>query len=235
MTNAHAAPQTTSYDSAAARFNMIEGQLRPNGIRDERVLGAMENLPRHAFVPPNMAGYCCVDEELKVLSGRWLLRPLVTARLVQNAAVEATDTVLDIAGATGYSAAILSGMAHKVIALEDDEALAQGARLTLESLACSNVEVVVGKRNEGWKSAAPYNVIIINGAVEVIPAALIEQLAEGGRIVTVFRSYGTAHAAHISEIRVYHKIRGELAFRSIIDATANLLPDFIEPKTFIFG
>ena len=234
MTSPASVQTTFSSLSAQARFNMIEGQLRPNGIRDERILSVMETMSRELFVPPVLAGVCYVDDELTVVPGHRILRPLVTARLIQSAEINQDDVVLDIAGASGYSAAILVGMAKKVVALESDDAIADGMRQTLASVDVTGVKVVAGKLREGCKAEGPFDVIIINGGVEEIPNTLFDQLAEGGRLVTVFRRMAPANAAHTGELRVYKKVHSVMAERSVIDATASLLPEFAQAKVFTF-
>ena len=228
------AEKRTEPDYSAMRLNMIEGQLRPNGIKDERILSAMETLPRERFVPPQLAGICCIDNELTVWPGRSLLRPLVLARLVQAAAIGANDRVLDVGTMTGYSAVLLAQLAKEVVALESEDSLTNMAATNITALGALNAALVSGKLSEGWKAKAPYNAIIIQGGVEFVPETLFEQLAEGGRLVAVMRHYGAAHAAHTGEIIVHEKIRGAITKRSLADASASLLADFARPRAFTF-
>jgi protein-L-isoaspartate(D-aspartate) O-methyltransferase len=221
-------------DPAAARLNMIDGQLRPNGVRDERILTAMETIPRERFVPPPLAGIACIDEELPVSPSRFLLRPMVFARLVQAATISADDRVLDIGSGTGYSTAIIAGMAKQVIALEADANLHKIAAANLEAINVRNVEFQSGQLGKGLPSGAPYNVIVVNGGMEIVPGALLAQLGENGRLVAVVRHYGPAHAAHTGEARLYERRRGQTSHRALFDATAELLPDFAAPKGFKF-
>lgn len=216
------------------RLNMVEGQLRPNGIKDERILCAMESLPRERFVPQQLAGIAYIDEELSLSPRRALLRPLVLARLVQGASIQAEDIVLDIGSLSGYSSALLAHMAKKVIALENDKSMSDAANSTLMMLGLKNVEAASGPLQEGWRAHAPYNVIILNGSIEVLPEPLTEQMAEGGRLVTVFRHYGPGQAAHTGEVRLYQKINGHISHRVMADATATLIPEFARIQTFKF-
>jgi len=213
---------------------MIEGQLRPNGVRDERILSAMETLPRERFVPPSYAGIACIDEELPVSGVRFLLRPMVLARLLQAAAIGTQDRVLDIGSGTGYSSAVIAQLAKQVIALEVDAELQKIAAANLEALQIHNVEFYTGPLGLGLPSAAPFNIIVVNGGVEIVPDALLSQLGEGGRLVAVVRQYGPAHAAHTGEARLYEKRRGLTSHRILFDATADLLTDFTMPKAFVF-
>ena len=221
-------------DYAAMRINMIEGQLRPNGIKTESILSAMETLPRERFVPPTVASVCCIDEELPVSGARYLLRPLVLARLIQAAAITSQDRVLDIGAATGYTASILSGMAQEVVALESDPKLAERAVANFAALNTSNVYIAEGDLRNGLKDKGPYNVILIEGGVEAVPTALFDQLAEGGRLVTVVRHYGTANASYTGELTVFEKNRGVVSTVVVSDASASLLAEFVKPRVFTF-
>jgi protein-L-isoaspartate(D-aspartate) O-methyltransferase len=221
-------------DFAAARFNMIEGQLRPNGVRDERVLGVLEKLPRELFAPPRFAGIAYVDESLPVSTGRYLLPPMLLARLLQAARIGPHDKVLDIAPATGYSTAALASLAGRVISLESSAELQRQATAILASLGIANVEPHVAPMHQGWKAAAPYDVIFINGAVDHVPEHLFLQLKNGGRLAAVARRYGKAHAAHAGEAKLYEKSGYVVTHHSLFDANAALLPGFADDAKFSF-
>jgi protein-L-isoaspartate(D-aspartate) O-methyltransferase len=221
-------------DFAAARFHMIESQIRPNKVRDERVLVAMETVPREMFVPPTMTGIAYIDEDLQVAPGHFLLEPMILARLLQAAGIGVEDRVLDIGVATGYSTAVIAAIAKEVVALESEPVLQRRAVENLRALNIENASVQSGPLIEGWKPKAPYDVILINGGIEILPDALAKQLEEGGCLVTVMREYAPAHAAHLGEARLYEKIRGKMSFRPLFDANVRLLPDFAAPKKFTF-
>jgi protein-L-isoaspartate(D-aspartate) O-methyltransferase len=172
-------------DFAAARRHMIDGQLRPSRVTAPALLDAMAEIPREEFVLPAERGIAYHDEDLRVGQGRFLMEPLVLARLIQAAAPLPQDTVLDIGMATGYSSAVLSRLAAQVVALDDDSGLADRARATLTRLGCSNVTVATGPLAEGFIRRAPYGVILINGAIDEVPPALQAQLGEGGRLAAV--------------------------------------------------
>src|SRR6185437_14272362 len=124
-----------------------------------------------------------IDEDLQVATGRFLLEPMVLARLMEEADIKESDRVLDVAPATGYSTALLATLARKVTALEHDPALAQQAVANLNRIQIRNVEMQTGPLNEGWKARAPYDVILVNGSAEILPEAFAAQLAEGGRLL----------------------------------------------------
>src|SRR5579863_8164316 len=154
----------------AARLNMVEGQLRTNKVIDEAVLEGFLTVPRERFVPAALRGIAYIDDDVPLGNGRVLIEPLVLARLLQLAEISKTDKVCEIGCATGYATAILAGIAASVVALESDEQLIAAARRNLATLGCGNVELHEGALNAGWRGAAPYDVILINGGVGEIPA-----------------------------------------------------------------
>ena len=216
-------------DFAAARENMIEGQLRPNRVTDEQILSAMGTVPRERFLPNGKRAVAYVDEDIGLGQGRFLMEPIVLARLIQAAGVGPDDLVLDIGCGTGYSAAILALLANTVIALECDERLARQATEILAERGHSNVVVIEGGLEKGCPDQGPFDVILIDGAVAAIPPAITDLLADGGRLVTVVRDEtGLGRATLMAR-------RGEvLAQRILFDAAVPLLPGF-EPKVgFVF-
>ncbi len=172
-------------DYAAARLNMVESQVRPNRVTDTRIVMAMLDLPRENFVPKPLRGVAYVDEDVHIGEGRYLMEPMVLARLIQAAGIELDDVVLEIGTGTGYGAAVLSRLAGKVIALESDAALANSAAQTLGALGITNVSVVDGTPIQGYPRQGPYDVILLGGGVEYIPPAIADQLGEGGRLLAV--------------------------------------------------
>jgi protein-L-isoaspartate(D-aspartate) O-methyltransferase len=219
------------FDFSAARRMMVDGQVRTNDVTNQRIIAAMLDLPRERFVRAQDAGLSYVDLDLPVTEGsgaRRLLKPMVLAKLLQAADVGAGDRVLDIACGTGYSSAVLSRLAGTVIALEADAALAERARSSLRAADVSNVQVVTGPLSEGWPQAAPYDVILLNGAADVVPESLLRQLAEGGRLVGVF---GRAPAGKGA---LYLSRGGKASGRPLFDAAAPSLRDFDQPPAFLF-
>lgn len=212
-------------DYNLARENMIESQVRPNGITSRPLIDAMAAIPREQFVPANLKPLAYMDEDVALPVGeggarRYLIEPMAYARLVQTARVEPSDIVLDIATGPGYSAAVLGHLAQTVVAIESDPALVAQANENLLRLEVSNVAVIEAPLKDGHAAEAPYNAIIINGRVEQVPQALLSQLADGGRLVAVV---GTTEMARA---RVYTRSGDQFAERDVFDASIPKLPEF---------
>jgi protein-L-isoaspartate(D-aspartate) O-methyltransferase len=170
---------------AAARNHMVDSQIRPNKVNDARIIGAMRQLPRERFLPPQLGSLAYADEDVALGDGRVLLEPTVIARLVQLTAIIAGERALVVASGTGYGAALLAACGARVTALEEVASLQAVARGILAELAPS-VGLVTGPLAAGWPPGAPYDVILIEGAVRDIPPAIAEQLhQETGRLVAV--------------------------------------------------
>ncbi len=172
---------------AAARTLMVDGQVRPNKVNDARVLAAMRSLPRERFVPADHTALAYSDEDVPLGGGRYLMEPMVIARLVQIAALRDGERALVVGAGSGYGAALLALCGAAVTALEQDPALLAIARVVVPAVA-SGVTIVEGPLADGWKATAPYDVVLIEGAVPEIPAAILAQVrADGGRLVTVLK------------------------------------------------
>lgn len=213
-------------DFAAARINMVENQVRCNGVTDLGVIAAMSEVARERFTPPANQGIAYMDENLPIGNGRYLLQPRAFAKLCQEAELSAADKVLDVGCATGYSSAILARVAGSVVALEQDPALAAAAASALSGVA--NVTVVTGALRDGAPKQGPYNVIFLNGSVPVKPVGLFEQLAEGGRLVGVIGGGPVGHA------HVFVRAHGSVSGRVVFDASAYPLPGFEVAESFVF-
>jgi protein-L-isoaspartate(D-aspartate) O-methyltransferase len=220
------APRIRMTDFAAARRHMVDGQIRTTDVTDLRVISAMLEVPRERFMPPASVSLAYLDLDVPVGGGRRLLRPMVLAKLIQAAELEAGDRVLDVGCATGYGAALLGRIAGDVVALEQDTGLAKTAGDSL--LSQSNVRVVTGSLADGWAQNAPYDVVVVEGATEVVPHALCQQLKNGGRLVCVFG------AGPGSKAMLYTRSSGEVGGRPVFDATAALLPGFAKTPVFAF-
>lgn len=218
---------TTEY--SAARLNMVEGQIRPNKVTDQRVVDAFLAVPRDQFVPDSLRGVAYVDKSIPVSKGRYLLEPMVLARLLNDARIEATDMVLDVGTGTGYSAAVLGRLAATVVALESDSELASFANQAMQTQGVDNAAVMHGPLNAGSAKQGPYNVIILEGAVAAVPASLLDQLAEGGRLLAVILPESGQGVA-----RLYQKTGGQVSSRILFDASAALLPGFEAKADFQF-
>jgi len=213
-------------DFAAARRHMVDGQIRTTDVTDLRVISAMLEVPRERFMQPASVSLAYLDLDVPVGGGRRLLRPMVLAKLIQAAELEAGDCVLDVGCATGYGAALLGRIAGDVVALEQDTGLAKTAGDSL--LSQPNVSVVTGTLAEGWAQNAPYDVLVLEGATEIVPHALCQQLKNGGRLVCVLG------ASPGSKAMLYTRSSGEVGGRPVFDATAALLPGSAETPVFAF-
>jgi protein-L-isoaspartate(D-aspartate) O-methyltransferase len=217
-------------DYAAARALMVDGQVRPNKVNDPRIIAAMRSLPRERFVPPGRAALAYSDEDVPLGGGRFLVEPMVIGRMVQIAAVREGDRVLVVGAGTGYGAALLAACGATVTALEQDGALLAIARAVLPALAPS-VALVEGVLADGWKAAAPYDAILIEGAVPEIPPALPAQLrGEGGRLVAVLKS-GTRVGQAVLASRAGG---GRLHAQPVFDCAVPFLPMLKRVPGFVF-
>lgn len=213
-------------DFAAARRHMVDGQIRTADVTDLRIIAAMLEVPRERFVPPVSASLAYLDLDAPVSAARRLLKPMVLAKLIQAAEIGATDRVLDAGCATGYTAAVLARIAGRVVALEPDAGLAKAATDALSALP--NVDVVSARLTDGWPQGAPYDVVILDGATEIVPQALCQQLKDGGRLVCVLG------AGPGSKAMLYRRSGTEVSGRAIFDASATLLPGFAKTLAFAF-
>ncbi|MBM3564807.1 MAG: protein-L-isoaspartate O-methyltransferase [Alphaproteobacteria bacterium] len=220
-------------DFAKQRHNMIEGQIRTNRVTDERILVAMQSVARELFVPKNRRALAYADEAVEIASGRFLMEPMLAARLVQAAQVQPTDAVLLIGCGTGYLAAILSKLASAVVAVESDRGLAAEAGKTLAEIGVDTVALIEGPLADGYSHQAPYDAIVVDGAVDSVPPALIAQLAEGGRLVAVVAAAGAGPVRMGKGVRLT-RVGDVIARAEIFEGGTPLLPGFARPPVFAF-
>jgi protein-L-isoaspartate(D-aspartate) O-methyltransferase len=216
------------FNTATARRMMVDGQVRVADVTDIDLLEAMLTLPRERFVPPSLAALAYLDNDIPIGKGRALLKPMVLAKLIQAAMLRPSDRVLDVACGTGYSTAVLAKLAGSVIGLEEDANLAGQAKDALAAVGTARAEIVTGPLIAGWAASAPYDVILLNGATEIVPEALGVQLKPDGRLVGV---YGRSPA---EKGTIFRLSEGQLVGRPIFDAAAPLLPTFAAPPQFVF-
>jgi protein-L-isoaspartate(D-aspartate) O-methyltransferase len=216
-----------------ARHNMVDSQLRANKVHDDRVLDAFLRLRRELFVPPGLRGVAYIDEDLPVAPdmapGRYLMEPMVAARLLQALAVQPKDTALVVGAGVGYEAAALGLLARGVIALEEDPELARIGRSALVDHRIASVTYVEAPLTGGHRARAPYDLILFGGAVASVPDEISAQLAEDGRMAAVLRPPGSVGRAVLIT-----RAGATLAQRVIFDAATPLLPGFAAEPGFVF-
>ena len=220
-------------DFATQRLNMIESQVRPNGVSDTRIIAAMAEVPREEFVPARWRDVAYMDEDLAIGEAggvrRYLMEPMAFARLLQHAAIRSDEVVLDVGAGTGYSTAVLSHLAQSVIGIEADAGLADQASEALSRLGIGNAIVVPGSPAAGFADEAPFSVIILEGRVPLVPEALLAQLQEGGRLVAVVGERA------VSPAMVYTRHGDTVGARHVFDATVPPLAGIEKPAPgFVF-
>jgi len=215
-------------DAAVARRNMVDSQIRPNRVTDLRVIAAFDSVPRERFVPPALAGVAYLDEDLEIAPGRFLIEPMVLARLIQALDPGPSDRALDIGTGYGYAAAVLAQLAGSVVTVESDAGLADAARRAIGATGGTNVALERGPLAAGHPDAAPYDLILLGGSVERVPTALLDQLGEGGRLATVLLERGVGQAS------LFLKSGGVVSHRVLFDAATPPLPGFAAAPRFVF-
>lgn len=215
-------------DFATARRSMVNSQVRVNDVTDYRIQDAMLDLPRERFLPRSKQAKAYSDTEVEITDGRFLICARDMSKLIQVADIKSDDLVLDIACGRGYSTAVLSRLCETVVGLESDEGLVDCATETLSELSADNAVVVKGSLTDGVPDQGPFNVIVIAGAVDEVPAKLFDQLDEGGRLVTFIRK-GDA-----GEATVFTKSGHSVGNRAIFDGTPTLVPGFEKSAGFVF-
>ena len=220
-------------DFTIARLNMVESQVRPNGITDRRIIAAIETVPRESYVPENRRALAYMDEDVPLDTGdrsegpRALIEVMAFARMLQHAAIKPTDKVLVVGAETGYGAAVISQIAASVVALECDKGLVHRARTHLADR--SNVTVMEGPLASGAQAHQPFDVILVEGRAEDVPQTLLDQLADDGRLVAVVGE------ADIAQACVYSKSGGAVAVRQVFDASVTALPGLKKKRpAFVF-
>jgi protein-L-isoaspartate(D-aspartate) O-methyltransferase len=213
--------QSTIPDFASARRAMIESQLRPEGVTGAAVLEAMAAIPRERYVPEESRPLAYADRSLAIGEGRFLLAPAVLGKLLNAMSPATGERALVIGAGTGYSAAVLAAMGCEVLALEGTAELAARARKL-------GVKVVEGPLAAGHASGAPYDLILIDGAVEFLPDPIIDQLGDGGRLGAALVDRG------LTRLILGQKVAGAFGYLSIADAGVAPLPGFSRPRPFTF-
>ncbi len=222
-------------DYTAMRRNMIDCQLRTNNVTEPALLRAIEQTPREAFVPAARAEMAYMDRPVALdngangsVSGRVLNPPLSTALLLGAAQIKSSDHILLIGAATGYCASLLSRLAAKVVAIDDDATLIAFAQAQVTGAALKNVELATAPMADGFSAAAPYDVVVIDGAIEHLPDAIIAQLADGGRVVSGYKK------GPVTQLVSGIKRGNTVALRAFMDNEIAVLPAFVRKPEFVF-
>jgi len=232
VTGGYGKHQMSEY--ALQRLNMVESQVRPSDLTDRRISRAMLALPREAFVPPALRPVCYMDQDLRLTDGgdgkpaRFMLAPRVQAKMVQALEISDDAIVLDVGCGMGYSTALLARLAATVVAVEEDDALASAASEILGNTEVDTVAVVTGPLVEGHEAEGPYDAILLNGAVDRVPPALLDQLKDGGRLVAIDNSGALGRAT------CWRRIGGQFGARALFDAQVPPLPGFQVEDSFVF-
>ena len=217
----------TDYD--AARINMVEHQLRPNKVTDERILDAFLRIRREVFLPEKLRDVAYLDDDLPLGGGRYVSEPMVTARLLQAAEPAPKDNILVVGAGVGYEAALLALLSRSIVALEEEAELARLGRSGLVDHGIASVNYVEEPLRLGHRQRAPYDVILFGGAIASVPENISAQLAEAGRIAVVLRP-----GAGIGRATLITRTGEVLAQRVIFDAATPLLPGFAVSPGFVF-
>lgn len=208
-------------DFSLARQAMVDNQLRPEGVTDRGVLAAMASVERERFVPVEARALAYFDRPLKLAKGRAMMPPAALGRLLSALAPRPGERALVVGSGSGYSTALLRAIGVDVVALESDKSLAAAADAV-------GIETTLGDLNQGWAKGAPYDLILLDGAVEEVPAILVKQLRESGRLAGAIVDRG------VSRLVVGRVSSGVLGFRSIVDAEVDAIPGFERPRAFAF-
>lgn len=218
-------------DFTAARINMVDSQIHTMGVVNDTILEAFRTIRREEFVPDERRAIAYCDEDLPLGQGRCLMEPVTHARLLQAAAPVATDTVLDIGCASGYSSAIIASMTSRVVAVEQDPTLLAAAEQNWMKLGITNVQPHLGAFQDGMGADAPYSLILINGGVAAIPTAILDQLAPMGRLLAVTKS---AHDKIGRAVILTKTGTGAVSERVLFDAAVPYLPGLSPRNDFVF-
>lgn len=215
-------------DMTTARHNMVENQIRTNRITDSIIIDGMDEIPREAYVPELYKGVAYIDSAIPIGGDRYILEPLALARLTQAAAITPGDIALVIGSGAGYAAALIARLADAVVALENDKTLASKSSEILSVQGIDTVAVVSGALAKGYPMQAPYDVIFLNGAVAKVPELILNQLAEGGRLVAIVAE------PLIGRGMLYTCTGGVMSGLHVFDANAPILLGFEPKPEFVF-
>ena len=215
---------------AILRKAMVDSQIRPNKVIDDRVIEAFATVPREQFVTKSMQDIAYLDEDIHLNGGRFILEAMVMSRIIQSLEITPDINVLTIGAGTGYGAAIMSHLAASVIAVETRSQMVEKAQNNMSTLEIGNVAVVKSRLQDGFASEGPYDSILIEGAVEMIPDALLNQLADDGKLAAVWRPHGH----FVGEASLWQRSGKGFARLSLFTAQVPVLEEFRTKPKFSF-
>lgn len=204
-----------------ARTNMVKSQILPQNIRNELLVDIISKTPRQIFIPEEKQGVAYIDEAVSVGGGRYILSPMVFAKMVEALDIKGTESILDIACGTGYSSVILAKLCRKVVAVESNNDLASKAHLNLNKLGINNVIIIGDRLVDGHEESAPYDIIFINGAIKEIPSSLLSQLGDNGKLITI-----VSKSRNMGSIVLLKKINSIVSSEDIFDVNLPIIEDF---------
>jgi len=214
------------------RQRMVDSQIRVNDVTDHSLIRAFAETPRELFVPSAQKPFAYGDRDIPIGAGengeRFLLSPMVLAKIIQALQIDASSVVLDIGCGSGYSTAIVAQLAGSVVAVEQDETLVSAAEANLQTLGFDNAAILQAKLVAGLAGEGPFDAILISGGVEEVPGALKEQLNDRGRLVAVVMAGRTGQA------RLYERVGSQISERALFNASAPILPGFRKAREFVF-
>ena len=210
------------------RENMVDCQIRPSGITQQGIIGAMLDVPRENFVPSAMRHMAYIGDHLAVGSGRVVLDPRILAKMLEAANLQSSDLVLDIGSCFGYSAAVVARLVEAVIALEEDKEMFEHSGTALARCSADNVAAIHGNLRDGAVEHGKYDVILLEGGFEMLPKGIADQLVEGGRIAGMFA------AGSVGRCQIGTRCGGRITWRTAFDASAPVLPGFRRERRFSF-
>jgi len=214
----------------ALRKAMVDSQIRPNKVIDDRVISAFMAVPREQFVSKNMQNLAYIDEDIHLSGGRFILEAMVMARVLQELSLKPEHSVMLLGAGTGYTAAILSSLVSSVIAIETRAQMVEKAQQLVSDLDIGNVAIIKSRLQDGYASEAPYDAIIIEGGVEQVPGELLEQLNDGGRLAAIWRPEG----ASVGEATIWHKTGEAVSKNALFTAQVPVLDEFRSKPKFTF-
>lgn len=215
-------------DYARRRTTMVDTQVRPADVTKFPIIDAMLRVPREQFVPSDRREAAYVGENVDLGDGRVVLEPRTLGKMLEAVDIQPGDLVLDIGAGHGYSSALAAHLAEAVVALEEDPALAREAERALSEAGADNAVVVEGKLVEGAARHGPYDVILVEGAVQYMPQTITDQLKDGGRIVAIFLE------GALGVVRVGYRLDDQMSWRFVFNAGAPVLPGFQKSPAFVF-